>query len=309
MPIDSLCSGCGKTLRVNDEFIGRKARCPVCGTIYIAGGPLDENKNPMDVGPVTILGEPSTSSADIETTYAKPQDVPAASVKSSGDSWSSMPTAKPLADPTPQPQAVEPAATLPSLDPSAASPSEPSTFAAIPNVAPPQTMYFVRTPNSMIYGPSNAQTVHEWIAQGRLDDTCHIREAASEQWLGIPAWRFQCRTQLNPITNPSHASSNQFGSVPVSSVQSVGYTKSGNGLMILILGLVSWILCPTFIGALVCSLIAIVFAMTELKKIREGTSPQKEKALVLVGLFISVANLIAISVTIIVIVALAILNP
>ena len=97
--------------------------------------------------------------------------------------------------------------------------------------------------------------------------------------------------------------------MPVSSVQSLGYTKSGNGTIVLVLGLVSWVLCPTVIGALICSIIATVFAMTELKKIREGISPSKEKSLVLIGLFLALANLAAISITIIAFVAIAILNP
>lgn len=34
MPIETVCSGCGQRLRVGDEYAGRKARCPQCGTIY-----------------------------------------------------------------------------------------------------------------------------------------------------------------------------------------------------------------------------------------------------------------------------------
>jgi hypothetical protein len=34
MPIDSICSGCGRTLRVADEYAGLEAQCPACSTIY-----------------------------------------------------------------------------------------------------------------------------------------------------------------------------------------------------------------------------------------------------------------------------------
>jgi hypothetical protein len=43
MSIETRCGGCGKLLRVADEFAGRQARCPQCGFIYIvpvAGGPV-----------------------------------------------------------------------------------------------------------------------------------------------------------------------------------------------------------------------------------------------------------------------------
>ncbi len=38
MSIETTCTGCGKTLRVADEFAGRQARCPVCNNIYTVPG-------------------------------------------------------------------------------------------------------------------------------------------------------------------------------------------------------------------------------------------------------------------------------
>ena len=35
MSIDTLCSGCGKRLRVGQEHAGKQARCPQCQTVYI----------------------------------------------------------------------------------------------------------------------------------------------------------------------------------------------------------------------------------------------------------------------------------
>ena len=34
MPIESICDGCSRKLRVADEHAGKKARCPHCGHIY-----------------------------------------------------------------------------------------------------------------------------------------------------------------------------------------------------------------------------------------------------------------------------------
>jgi GYF domain 2 len=34
MAIETICKGCARKLRVDDEFAGRKARCPHCKTIY-----------------------------------------------------------------------------------------------------------------------------------------------------------------------------------------------------------------------------------------------------------------------------------
>lgn len=38
MPIETICQTCACKLRVADEFAGKRARCPQCGTIYVVPG-------------------------------------------------------------------------------------------------------------------------------------------------------------------------------------------------------------------------------------------------------------------------------
>ncbi len=38
MAIETICPGCGRKLRVGDEFAGKQARCPVCNEIYSISG-------------------------------------------------------------------------------------------------------------------------------------------------------------------------------------------------------------------------------------------------------------------------------
>ena len=38
MPIETICKGCARKLRVADEFAGRKARCPHCKAVYTVPG-------------------------------------------------------------------------------------------------------------------------------------------------------------------------------------------------------------------------------------------------------------------------------
>ncbi len=254
MPIDSLCSGCGKTLRVNDEFVGRKARCPVCGLVYVVGGATIDQSTQM---PATV--DPTV----VETAYALKIE-------------SNAPVLQPLDD----------------------------SLAPMPDV-----QYFVRTPNAMVYGPSDSATVLDWISQGRLDDSCHIRDESSEQWVGIAAWRFQTRKMQNPMARPADAVANPFGAVPHSNVQSAGYSKSGNGTVVLVLGIVSWILCPTFFGAMLCSILAIVIASNEFGKIRNGLSPDTEKTAITIGLWLSIGNLVAWCLLIAGVIVVSILSP
>jgi len=258
MPIDSQCTGCGKTLRVDDEFVGRKARCPVCGFVYIVSGVILVEPTPVPIS--------SPLTADHATDAA--QD---------GSSVSGL---QPIAEPL-------------------------STFATDKPVA----KFFVRTPNSVVYGPSDTVTVLDWINQGRLDDTCHIREQSSEQWLGIAAWRFQTRGLQNPVIGPIFQTANQFGAVPVSTLQSAGQGKAGNGTVVLVLGLVSWILCLTIFGAWICSILAIVLAAIEFGKIRNGLSPSNEKTFVSIGMWLAIANLVTWAFLIIGVIVIAIINP
>ena len=235
----------------------------------------------------------SEDPAVVETNYAPKIESSAPVLQPLDDSWSSLPTERPAEKPL--------------------GPTEPPSTPSVPTLAQMPQMsdvqYFVRTPNQMVYGPSGSATVLDWISQGRLDDSCHIREESSEQWLGIAAWRFQTRKLQNPMARPANAVANPFGAVPHSTVQSAGYSKSGNGTVVLVLGIVSWILCPTFFGAMLCSILAIVFAYNEFGKIRNGQSPDTEKAAVTIGLWLSIGNLIAWCLLIVGVIVVSILSP
>ena len=41
MPIETICQGCARKLRVPDEHAGKKARCPQCGMIYVVPGSVE----------------------------------------------------------------------------------------------------------------------------------------------------------------------------------------------------------------------------------------------------------------------------
>ena len=101
----------------------------------------------------------------------------------------------------------------------------------------------------------------------------------------------------------------QFGSAPVATNQSAGYARAGNGGVVLALGIVSWVLCFTVLGALICATVAVVLGIKELAHIREGRSPQSDRLMVLFGLWLGILNLVAVLASLIVIIAIAILNP
>jgi len=56
MAIESICTGCGKTLSVADENAGKRARCPACGQVYTIPSKGDT--------PSSGIGYPTAYTAD-----------------------------------------------------------------------------------------------------------------------------------------------------------------------------------------------------------------------------------------------------
>lgn len=48
MPIETICQGCARKLRVPDQHAGKKARCPQCGTIYVVPSSPDARSPALD---------------------------------------------------------------------------------------------------------------------------------------------------------------------------------------------------------------------------------------------------------------------
>lgn len=56
MPIETICQGCAKKLRVGDEHAGKQARCPSCGAIYKVPGITPSSYSPNASEPVDVFG-------------------------------------------------------------------------------------------------------------------------------------------------------------------------------------------------------------------------------------------------------------
>ena len=271
MAIDSLCSGCGKTLRVADDCVGKMARCPNCRTVYVVGFAPGIG-NPTIGYPADSLENPLP-----ETTYVNP-----------------LRFAETESNATPQ----ETREFQSSPQPSEPIPSDSSGL--------PQRLFMVRVPSGDEFGPADALTVLDWIQQNRLDDRCHIRQQDQEAWIGIPAWRL-LQKRASASKNVFSNSPNSL-SAPVASNRSSVAPTSGRGVIVLILGILSWVLCLSLIGGILCAIFAIPLGFTELKRINQGESPSSEKWMVLTGLGLSVANVAASLVGLVTFLIVAIVN-
>ncbi len=70
MPIETICQTCARKLRVADQYAGKKARCPQCGTIYVVPGDVV----PGYVVPGYVVpGQPEAVPNGLAETICKPQ--------------------------------------------------------------------------------------------------------------------------------------------------------------------------------------------------------------------------------------------
>jgi hypothetical protein len=171
----------------------------------------------------------------------------------------------------------------------------------------------VRPPDGAVYGPVDQAAVLRWLQEGRLNNESHIKQVNDSQWIGVPAWLFQIKQSSNPIVGTDQpgkgASQNPFGSAPVSANQSAGYAHPGNGIWILVLGIFSWILCPTLFGSFACSTIAIIMAKSELANIKSGRTPESQRMMALTGMWLSIINLCCVVGAVVFVIFVAIVSP
>ena len=145
MPIDTLCPGCQKKLRIGDEFAGKQARCPVCDTVYDvpAVAEVGRASQPVPVASeVSVAAETLPRNDDIQPSPASNGD--------EGMGW------KPVL----REEKAAPLVELPPAD---------------------GTHWYLRTPEGPIYGPTTEVEFYRWLNEGRVTSDCHV-SAGDNRW-------------------------------------------------------------------------------------------------------------------------------
>lgn len=262
MAIDTTCPSCSRAMSVDDSFAGRQARCPMCKHVYT----------------VTIQDSPTIQdSTSRQESPASSHSPNLSSLRPLDNSWDKF---DPRQEMAPHP-GLQPAVSndSPVLEP-------------LPDNT--ERLFYIRVPDGQVYGPSNASTLKEWASQGRLNHTCDVRPSNTDIWISYSAWLIQQNERVaTPTSNTATRNiyGDNFGGV-ATPMNQTPVKPSGLGVLICCLGVASWFLCISFIGAPICAVATIIMAMAELKKINEGRSPREERILVHIGLWLSVANLV-----------------
>jgi len=143
MPIETICQGCSRRLRVGDEHAGKKARCPQCGMIYVVPHPAVAGH----VGPDADAGNASASGdATTEGTRGSSAEIPVVLAAKR--------------EPTDQPAVA-----------GGGTPSRPDSG----------SQWFVRTADGTVYGPVARSELDQWVAEGRVPPSAMVREGG-ESW-------------------------------------------------------------------------------------------------------------------------------
>ncbi|AMV35553.1 hypothetical protein VN12_25905 [Pirellula sp. SH-Sr6A] len=259
MAIISTCESCGSTLQVDDAYAGLQARCGMCNALYtVPHHPLAEPGSPSTFAsstplPYSMRKESKASVSDDDMIELQPIESPGFAPVLSADS------------------------TIEQMEPT----------------------FWVKVPDGNVYGPVDARTLLSWAEQGRVNSTCEVNPNGSQLWLNFSVWRMQ-HSALSKLNNPLAGSSqagspnlfgDSFAAQPLPANQKPT-TSSGQGLLVLSLGLISWFLCPTILGAPICSIITLILATNELKRIAEGRSPRSDRVMVLIGMWLAIGNMV-----------------
>lgn len=223
MPIDSQCTGCGKMLRVADEYAGRRARCPVCQTIYTV---------------------PSGNDTEEWAPAAVVDSVPPASYESSS-----------------------------------------------------QQGWYLRIHDGTVYGPVERAEMNRWVAEGRVDARCRIRNEFEPNWLAadhyfpILSERPGAAAFATPRLSPMAAANM---SVPDRGPRTTRDDSSSylphRGVLILILAVLSWVTAFPVFGAL-----AWYLGSQDLHEIRAGQRDPDGESLTRAGQVLGMLHVLLIA--------------
>ncbi|MCU0708920.1 MAG: hypothetical protein MUF23_11565 [Pirellula sp.] len=213
MPIESVCTGCGRTLRVADQHAGSDAQCPICHTVYRVPFP-----NVVPTGEI---------------------DLPVASTGQQ-----------------------------------------------------PVLRWFARIPTGAEYGPVDKEVIVQWGLEGRLNAACFVRAENQTEWIPFLDWIPSRSSGAQPAPSPFAASPKPnntvtFGAIPDTSDGRIHYPKRSQGTVVLILGILSWFLCFTWIGTIPVAIAALFVGRNDLANIGRGESAPKERSLTLIGMWLA----------------------
>lgn len=161
--------------------------------------------------------------------------------------------------------------------------STPSAFEAATGST---SQYWMRAADGSVYGPVDRANLDRWFKEGRVGVGYQIREGEQGTW--VEASRFQPQAAANPYApaNPYAAAHGTSPYAPPTSGSLHHYPKPDRGVLVLIMGILSWVICLFF------GIVAVVVGRSALADIESGQANPNDKTLVKIGYWLGLISLI-----------------
>lgn len=178
MGIRAVCPN-GHRLHLKAQLAGRRGLCPDCGARFRIPTESSEDPQPFAEPPKRRAEIPtgvSTTSGENEI----PMALPVTQAATSAEPFEGDPV-----------QAVSPAPTFEMSDVGLDAPTQ--TVAVGPAIAPPaaasdllsespHALWYVQPPTGGRYGPAKAEIIRQWIAEGRITESCLVWRDGWPEW-------------------------------------------------------------------------------------------------------------------------------
>lgn len=156
--------------------------------------------------------------------------------------------------------------------------------------AQPDNMFWMRATDGNVYGPTDRENLNRWFREGRVGTGYQIRQGESGLWEEAAIFKPDASTTLggagaaasgNPYAAQLGPSSPAASGVPLHK-----YPKADRGVIVLVMGILSFAICFVF------GIVAIVMGRAALNDISAGLANPNDKPLVQIGFWLGVASLV-----------------
>lgn len=148
----------------------------------------------------------------------------------------------------------------------------------------PQTAKWrLKTENGQVYGPVAKTDLDAWVAQGRVTPNAELQQEGDAFWQRAANLYPELALSHAPLDNPFAEYDMSGGPNPYEASRAYGvsteaYRENHRGVLILILGLLTWILGCPILGP-----VAVVMGLMDLRKMNEGTMDPAGKGMTIAG--------------------------
>ncbi len=148
---------------------------------------------------------------------------------------------------------------------------------------------WMRAADGSMYGPVDRPTMDRWFREGRVGVGYQIRVGEYGSWTSPDAFRpATYTTTASPTPGTSGRPINPYENTNpyMPSGPAVTYPKADQSVVIIVLAIVGFIICPVF------SLVAWIMAGTALKDIQAGLVSPSNKGVIQAGYYLGLINCI-----------------